>query len=141
MNAFTADSSWFVCPVCVQPAAVSAFEIEDENFVSALPRQVESTLASWATAFAWHLALFDAFFPAAWIFFESHRFGPWPLEFTMLRTLSTKLSTFDSIAGASPFGARQSPLDSALVKPAPNLELALERQSPSTICPLATAFA
>jgi len=141
MNASTADSSVFVCPLCVQLGpAVSAFDIDAENFVSALARQVESTGTPFEAAFAWHLALFPAFFPAAWIFFESHRFGPAALLFTMSRTLSTKASTLFSIVPESPVGAWQSAFVSALLKAEPNFTLALSRQSVLTGSPFATAF-
>src|SRR5262249_23770335 len=134
-KAFTADSSAFVCPVCVQPPAPSAFEIDEANLSSALLRQVGSTSMPFETAFDWHLSLLEAFFPAAWIFFESQPFGPGPLLFTMFRMLFTKVSTLLSIAFTSPFGARQSPLDSAFVKPDVSLSCALARQPESTGSP------
>ncbi len=137
----TPPSSVFVCPLCVQLGpAVSAFEIDAENFISAVARQVESTGTPFEAAFAWHLALVPAFFPAAWIFFESHRFGPAALLFTMSRTLSTKASTLFSIVPESPVGAWQSAFVSALLKAEPNFRLALSRQSVPTGSPFATAF-
>jgi hypothetical protein len=140
MNAFTADSSWFVCPLCVQSLPDSAFETAEENLLSAFPRQLESTAMPFETAFDWHFNLFDAFFPAAWIFFASQVLGPAALLFTMFRMLSTKVSTFASMAFASPFGARQSPLASAFVNPEVSLSCALARQSESTPVPFDTAF-
>src|SRR5438876_3270586 len=75
-NASTADSSVFVCPLCVQLGpAVSAFEIDAEHFISALARQVESTATPFEAAFACRLALFPGFFPAAWTSVQSHALG------------------------------------------------------------------
>ncbi|HKB40204.1 MAG TPA: hypothetical protein VKD72_27485 [Gemmataceae bacterium] len=141
-KAFAADSSAFVCPVCVQLSfAVSAVDTDEENFSSALPRHSASTSTPFETAFDWHLSFPEAFFPAAWIFFESQPLGPGALLFTMFRTVFTKVSTLLSMAFTSPFGARQSPLDSAFVNPEVSLSCALARQSESTGSPFDTAFA
>src|SRR5262249_11036311 len=140
-KAFTADSSAFVWPVCVQLSfAVSAFDTDEENFASAFMRHSESTSMPFETAFDWHLSFPEAFFPAAWIFFASQPLGPAALLFTMFRMLFTKVSPLLSIAVTSPFGARQSPLDSAFVKPDVSLSCALARQAESTGSPFETAF-
>src|SRR5690348_3882910 len=140
MKESTADSSAFVCPVCVHPPAFSAFVTAVPNLISAFERHVGSTPVPFATAFAWHLSLLAAFFPAAAIFFESHGLGPGPSLLTMLRTLSTNVSTLASMAPSSPFGARHAPFVSALENAVENLSDALLRQFGSTAAPFATAF-
>jgi len=142
-KAFAADSSAFVCPVCVQLSfAVSAVDTDEENFSSALLRHSASTSMPRRTAFDWHLSFPEAFFPAAWIFFESQPLGPAALLFTMSRMSSTKASTLLSIAFTSPFGARQPLfLDSAFEKLEASLSFASARQPESTGPPVNTAFA
>jgi len=68
-KAFTADSSEFVCPVCVQGPwfAVSALEIALPNFDSAFGRQAGSTELPSPAALAQHFSLLDAFLPEALI--------------------------------------------------------------------------